>query len=468
MRKFTKSEDLIGQTCNNMITTKVIECDEVRGRLVNALCTCGENYEITYSVFKTHKKICTCEIKLRNISQIGNKYNMLTIIKLDEHIEKNIIVLCDCGVTKSVCIKDLLLNKIKSCGCLSKSKPTVGEKYGRYEIIKDLVPVIRLNSRYKRVTALCECGVKKDVNYRELTRGNTKSCGCLNLENKIDITINNIYSNWTILSEGQPYIGLKGKNRTVNVSCVCGKKKSNVSLNSIVRGKSKSCGCKGLIKNIKDERIFNQIPISTEFEQWKPAIGYSDYLISTLGRVFTTKQKRNVYIKTENKTTIKVYIEKREEQFNIAKVLYKTFKEDWNESEASLLLIDENIYNIRLDNLFLALKSDNNVNWVSKVLGGTHASCIGNNIKNIKKIRTLTRKDIIDQYNKQKGLSTFMKLPLDVTNVNKILAISIDRIDNSRGYEKDNITLVTRFENMGRGIVSFTTFLEFCKNLNPN
>jgi len=46
--------------------------------------------------------------------------------------------------------------------------------------------------------------------------------------------------------------------------------------------------------------------------------------------------------------------------------------------------------------------------------------------------------------------------------------VSLDRIDNNKGYVKGNITLVTRFENMGRGNMEFEPFMEFCESLRCN
>ena len=81
------------------------------------------------------------------------------------------------------------------------------------------------------------------------------------------------------------------------------------------------------------------------------------------------------------------------------------------------------------------------------------------------KTKNITKKDIIDQYIKQGGLSTFLKLPMDLTAHDRLMAISVDRVDNDKDYEPGNITLVTRFENMGRSNNTFDEFMEFCNNL---
>lgn len=70
---------------------------------------------------------------------------------------------------------------------------------------------------------------------------------------------------------------------------------------------------------------------------------------------------------------------------------------------------------------------------------------------------------MINQYKEQDGLSAFLKLPLDLIGENRLLAVSIDRIKNDEGYIKENIRLVTRFENMGRNNNTYEDFETFCK-----
>lgn len=72
---------------------------------------------------------------------------------------------------------------------------------------------------------------------------------------------------------------------------------------------------------------------------------------------------------------------------------------------------------------------------------------------------------IKEQYVKQDGLSTFLKLPMDLTGVDNLLGVSVDRIDNDKDYEPGNITLVTRFENMGRRSATFEECMSFCAPL---
>lgn len=61
----------------------------------------------------------------------------------------------------------------------SKERYSLGKKFGRMTIIGDCQ---RINGETK-VTAECECGTIKIVHANSLGTGDTKSCGCLKIEN---------------------------------------------------------------------------------------------------------------------------------------------------------------------------------------------------------------------------------------------------------------------------------------------
>ena len=53
----------------------------------------------------------------------------------------------------------------------------VGKKYGRLTVVRSLKPEER-QSQNKKWLCRCECGREVQVDISQLTRGNTKSCGC--------------------------------------------------------------------------------------------------------------------------------------------------------------------------------------------------------------------------------------------------------------------------------------------------
>jgi hypothetical protein len=56
----------------------------------------------------------------------------------------------------------------------------VGEKYGRWTVLKDL-GIIKRKARW---LCECECGMVRELDAGSIKRGHSKSCGCLALENR--------------------------------------------------------------------------------------------------------------------------------------------------------------------------------------------------------------------------------------------------------------------------------------------
>ncbi len=88
-------------------------------------------------------------------------------------------VICDCGTEKVVRSTHLTRGESKSCGCLKyESKVKPGDKFGRLTVIRKVE-----NRKTKCVfECVCECGNKRDVPSHSLLSGICESCGCLRNE----------------------------------------------------------------------------------------------------------------------------------------------------------------------------------------------------------------------------------------------------------------------------------------------
>ncbi len=80
---------------------------------------------------------------------------------------------------------------------------------------------------------------------------------------------------------------------------------------------------------------------------------------------------------------------------------------------------------------------------------------------------TIFPKDLLDLYTSQKGLCALSGLKLTrVRRTSKRISpynISIDRIDNTKGYSKDNIQLVCSIINLMKNESTTKEFLNLCK-----
>ena len=97
---------------------------------------------------------------------------------------------CDCGGSSVVSSKNLERKKYptRSCGCgmYQIKNNLVGQRFGRLLVVEKVKGKTMKNG-YEEQTYKCKCDCGKDVvlPYASLTTGNTKSCGCLFLENLI-------------------------------------------------------------------------------------------------------------------------------------------------------------------------------------------------------------------------------------------------------------------------------------------
>lgn len=78
----------------------------------------------------------------------------------------------------------------------------------------------------------------------------------------------------------------------------------------------------------------------------------------------------------------------------------------------------------------------------------------------------LTLELLMDIYNKQNGKCFYSGRELQITRRNlSIDSLSIDRIDSSRGYVKDNVVLCSSVANFMKQNYNLNVFLEVCKQI---
>jgi len=80
---------------------------------------------------------------------------------------------------------------------------------------------------------------------------------------------------------------------------------------------------------------------------------------------------------------------------------------------------------------------------------------------------TITADDLIAMWNSQNGKCALSNMPMTLSHGTHILQnptkMSIDRIDSTIGYHKDNIQLITWQLNCGKSVWSNEQLIELCK-----
>ena len=119
--------------------------------------------------------------------ELGQKFGKLTVVSFAEKkaYRNYWNCKCACGNTKAIREDHLLNNKTVSCGCYRQHKPApnlldlTGKRYGKLTVIS--FAYIKHNYSYWKCK--CDCGNDYIACGKLLTRGTTKSCGCLKHEN---------------------------------------------------------------------------------------------------------------------------------------------------------------------------------------------------------------------------------------------------------------------------------------------
>lgn len=121
------------------------------------------------------------------INEAGNRYGMVTVQERgpnDKNGKAQWWCKCDCGKIFLSRGTDLRRNKVLTCGCTSynKGQKLVGKKFGKLTVVKFL----GTNSYSKHYyECKCECGNIINVVGAHLLNGNTRSCGCIRLEDSV-------------------------------------------------------------------------------------------------------------------------------------------------------------------------------------------------------------------------------------------------------------------------------------------
>lgn len=127
-------------------------------------------------------------IKLKN-NLIGQKFGKLTVIDVIDKQNGHLYCLCqcECGNHKTVRDDHLKSGNTISCGCARKDrvynriKDLTGQKFGKLTVLSYAFSDKHRVSHY---LCECECGNQKIISGQNLSKGLTKSCGCIKKSKK--------------------------------------------------------------------------------------------------------------------------------------------------------------------------------------------------------------------------------------------------------------------------------------------
>jgi hypothetical protein len=190
------------------------------------------------------------------LNLIGQHFGLLTVLErvFPNNSNRNTRWRCSCACGKEVIVVgvDLRSGNTRSCGgpgCKKLGKEALdltGQRFGRLVAIERIYPNSSTNK--VRWLCLCDCGNKVIVETGSLKSGNTRSCGCLQVDvtierNKKGLTLvdltNQRFGRWTVIKRVNKY---KKHDSFWLCKCDCGNEKI-VSARILKCGDSSSCGC---------------------------------------------------------------------------------------------------------------------------------------------------------------------------------------------------------------------------------
>jgi hypothetical protein len=135
--------------------------------------------------------------------------------------------------------------------------------FGRLSVLRECSDVDRAGRKGVYWSCKCECGKQIAALSKNLTSGNTTSCGCLRRDNASKVVPGMKFGRLTVLARD----GVKRYNKTPmsmwHCACECGKFKSVLGM-SLMAGKTRSCGC--LLSESTSERAKKQFKDLTGLE----------------------------------------------------------------------------------------------------------------------------------------------------------------------------------------------------------
>ena len=246
----SKIIDLVGQRFGNLtVTSKDKPYIKPSGQQVTmwkCVCDCGNIiYVRSEYLRKGNTTSCGCDKEQqRDIS--GQRFGRLIVITKDLNNKKSWICQCDCGNTKSINKSNLISGQTKSCGCLQIES--------RYNKIQDLtgkrfgkLTVISRVENQKgdiRYLCKCDCGVEKIFYAENLKRGLTTSCGCFRKEKLSQLYFQDLTGQTFGKLTVDSLNSYDEDNRNYFWNCVCECGTTTVVAgNHLKNGHTQSCGC---------------------------------------------------------------------------------------------------------------------------------------------------------------------------------------------------------------------------------
>lgn len=239
--------DLTGQVFGRLTVVSRVENNSGNRFQWLCHCSCGNDVKVISDSLRTgNTQSCGC-ISLEDLT--GRVFGKLTVEKYlkNENGKRIWLCRCECKNVREVETSYLIANRIVSCGCANRTTfiDLTGMKFGKLTALKiDKEEINKSGTKYTYWLCKCDCNKETSVDGNALRSGHTKSCGCENHKIK-DITgqrFGKLIAKKYLYTERKKYEN--GEYSVVYWLCDCDCKKTAIcDSRGLLKGNIKSCGC---------------------------------------------------------------------------------------------------------------------------------------------------------------------------------------------------------------------------------
>lgn len=122
-----------------------------------------------------------------------------------------------------------------------------GDRFNKLTAVREVDPIRNQSGRYRQFLWRCDCGREVVFRLGRVAEGGRRTCGeepCRKRAeppNKKTARAGDRYGRWTVVEDSKRKQG-PNRSRLVDCRCDCGTERE-VDWSSLVRGRSRSCGC---------------------------------------------------------------------------------------------------------------------------------------------------------------------------------------------------------------------------------
>jgi hypothetical protein len=239
----SKKIDITGQKFGKLTAIKSCGKNKHGHSLWECLCSCGNSKVVTIQGLKDGTSSCGC-IKLPDLT--GQKFGKLTVLNksLKKDVLGNTFWDCKCECGNSISVKNSVIKRQKSCGCVSQKHNLIGKRFGKLIVIKE--DGRSKNGHQVMWECLCDCGNTIRAATGALNAGHRTTCKCsfqinygCGAANKLDL-LGQKFDKLTVIEEVEE----RNVRGLVRWKCLCDCGKITIVNGSALKGEAvRSCGC---------------------------------------------------------------------------------------------------------------------------------------------------------------------------------------------------------------------------------